>query len=928
MSKQPLLVLVDGSAVFHRGYHAIPHLSNKDGEPTNAVYGFITIMIKVLEALKPDYVVVAWDKSSKTFRNEMYVDYKATRKKMDDELRVQIEPTKELVHALGIPFIEVENYEADDIIGTLARKAEARGDLNIVIATGDRDQLQLVDQKTVVDMFNPRGLEPTRYDLAKMREKYGLTPEQFIDYKALVGDTSDNIPGVSGIGDKGAQKLLAAYGSLDGIYDHVDEISGNVGEKLRAGKDMAYLSRKLSVIVCDMDVELDLEAARIGQYDREKLDELFRRLDFRHGLLAKLPGAPSIGLVETKAGASSGALTLFGDEAGAAKKERPHLASAQYRAVTMTDELAELVKNLSAQEVFAFDTETTSVDTMVAELVGLSVSWRAGEAWYVPVGHMAGTQLDRKAVLEALRPVFENEAIGKVGHNLKFDYEVLARHGVKVRGIAFDTMVAAFLLNSLGRAQSLDDLAFSELGIEMIPIHDLIGTGKNEVTFDKTLTEDATTYAAEDADMAWRLYERLRGQLAEFSTPNEYGWSMQRLATEIEWPLIAVLGDMELRGIELDTTALAKFGERLTNRIGELKTAIYEQAGEEFNLGSPAQLGQILYGRLGLATAGVKKGKTGWSTAAGELEKLRDAHPIVGLIMEYRELDKLKNTYADALPGQVAADGRVHTSFSQVIVPSGRLSSSKPNLMNIPVRTEMGREIRTCFVAPEGRVLVSGDYSQIELRVAAALSGDEAMIETFKRGVDLHAQTAAELFEVPLEAVTKEQRAAAKTINFGVLYGMSAHGLSVATGMPMEQAQDFIDRYFMARPKVREYLDGLKKFAYDNQYIETIFGRRHAFPEIRSTNYQIRSATERVVINLPLQGAAAEIYKLAMIAADKQLDDDCGLLLQIHDELIVEAPEAKGEAVAAMLKDTMSGVIDLGVPLVVDTAVGKNWGEL
>ncbi len=923
MSKQPLLVLVDGSAVFHRGYHAIPHLSNKDGEPTNAVYGFLTIMVKVLESLKPDYVIVAWDKSAKTFRNEMYAGYKATRKKMDDELRVQIEPTKELVRALGLPFVEAENYEADDIIGTLARKAEARGDLNIVIATGDRDQLQLVDQKTVVDMFNPRGMEPTRYDLAKMREKYGLTPAQFIDYKALVGDTSDNIPGVSGIGDKGAQKLLAEYKTLDGIYEHVDEISGSVGEKLRVGKDMAYMSRALSVIKCDMDLELDLDAARIGQYRRDELDDLFRRLDFRHGLLARLPGAPAATEAQP-----AGAPTLFGDGEAAVKKERTHLAGANYRSVTTPAELEKLVESLNRQEVFAFDTETTGVDTMTAKLVGLSVSFHEGEAFYVPVGHVQGTQLAHDEVVRALRPVFENKAIGKVGHNLKFDYEVLAQCGVHVRGIVFDTMVAAFLLNSLGRAQSLDGLAFHELGIEMIPISELIGAGKHETTFDKTLIEHATTYAAEDADMAWRLYERLRGQLAEFSTPNAYGWSMERLATEVEWPLIPVLGDMELRGIELDTAALEKFGRRLSGRIGELKSQIYELAGEEFNLGSPAQLGQILYGRLGLTTAGVKKGKTGWSTAAGELEKLRDAHPIVGLIMEYRELDKLKNTYADALPGQVGPDGRVHTSFSQVIVPSGRLSSSKPNLMNIPVRTEMGREIRTCFVAPKGRVLVSGDYSQIELRVAAALSGDENMIETFKQGLDLHAQTAAELFEVPLDAVTKEQRAAAKTINFGVLYGMSPHGLSVATGMPMEQAQEFIDRYFMARPKVRTYLDDLKKFAYDNLYIETIFGRRHAFPEIRSTNYQIRSATERVVINLPLQGAAAEIYKLAMIAVDRKLDDDCGLLLQIHDELIVEAPEAKGTAVAKLLEETMGGVIDLGVPLVVDTAVGKNWGEL
>jgi DNA polymerase-1 len=511
---------------------------------------------------------------------------------------------------------------------------------------------------------------------------------------------------------------------------------------------------------------------------------------------------------------------------------------------------------------------------------------------------------------------------------VKFDYQVLKQHGVIVAPVVFDTMVAAFLLNSRGRAQSLDDLGYSELGIEMIPISELIGTGKAQVSFDRALIEEATTYACEDADMAWRLYERLREQLGEHGVTNVWGWSTERLANEIEWPIIPVLGKMELAGIELDSAFLHRAGERMGKQIGELKEKIYQLAGEEFNLNSPAQLGQILYGRLGLSTAGVKKGKTGHSTAAGELEKMRELHPIIELIMQFRELDKLKSTYVDALPGQVAADGRVHTSFSQVIVPSGRLSSSGPNLMNIPVRTQLGREIRTAFVAPEGRVLVSGDYSQIELRVAAALSGDEAMIETFRQGVDLHARTAAEIFEVPLESVTKDQRAAAKTINFGVLYGMSAHGLSVATGFAQEQAQDFIDRYFMVRPKLREYIDGLKAFAHEHEYIETIFGRRYPCPEIKSNNYQIRSATERVVVNIPLQGAAADIYKLAMIELDRRLDDDSRLLLQIHDELIVETPAAQGEAVAKLLEETMSGVIELGVPLAVDTAVGKTWGEL
>jgi DNA polymerase-1 len=926
--KKPLLVLVDGSAVFHRGYHAIPHLSNSKGEPTNAIYGFVTILIKVLGDLKPKYVIVAWDKSEQTFRKEMYPEYKATRIKQPDDLYAQMPPTKELVQTLGIPLIEVGGYEADDIIGTLARKAEKRGDVNIVIATGDRDQLQLVDSATVVDMFNPRGLEPTRYDLAKMKDKYGLTPKQFIDYKALVGDTSDNIPGVKGIGDKGAQKLLAEYKTLDGIYEHIDEISGKQGEYLRTGKDLAYLSKELSTIVCDMPLELDLEAATVGRHDHTQVRELFSRLEFRSSLLAKLPQAVEA-VVKAPAGGAA-VQSLFGDEAveDLQKKQREHLEAATYTAITTEAELNKLAADLNSVEAFAFDTETTSVDTIEAELVGLSFSWKEAEAYYVPVAHTAGTQLNRDMVLKALKPALENPAIRKVGHNIKFDYEMLRRYGIEAGPIGFDTMIAAFLLNSGGRGLSLDDLAFTELGVEMIPIKELIGAGKAEITFDQTLIEDATVYAAEDADMSWRLYEKLRTRLAAENEPNKYGWNLSRLAAEIEWPMVPVLGEMELKGIELDIAVLKRFGEQLEQRIGELKEQVYEHAGEEFNLGSPAQLGQILFGRLALPSAGLKKGKTGISTAADVLEKLRDAHPVIPLIMEYRELDKLKNTYVDALPGMVKADGRVHTSFNQTGAATGRLSSTNPNLQNIPVRTQLGREIRAAFVAPEGRVLVAADYSQIELRIAAALAGDEAMIRTFREGIDLHQQTAAELFGVPLEEVTKDQRSASKTINFGVLYGMSAHGLSVATGMDGKAAAGFIDRYFEVRPKLKAYIDATKQFAHEHEYTATLFGRRRACPEIKSSNFQIRSGAERVAVNVPIQGTAADIYKLAMIRVAEKLDDDCPLLLQIHDELIVEAPAAKAEAVERLLRAEMSSVLDVGVPLAVDTAVGTNWGVL
>lgn len=934
--KKPLLVLVDGSAVFHRGYHAIPHLSNSKGEPTNAVYGFVTILLKVLADLKPEYMIVAWDKSSKTFRKEMYPEYKATRSAMPDDLRAQIVPTKELVRVLNLPLIEVENYEADDIIGTLARKAEDSGKLEVVIATGDRDQLQLIDESTVVDMFNPRGLEPTRYDLAKMQEKYGLTPRQFIDYKAIVGDTSDNIPGIKGIGDKGAQKLLAEYKTLEGVFEHADEIAGKMGEYIRASKDIAFLSRELSTIVRDMDLELDLEAAIVGSHDRSAVHEFFVSQEFSSKLLEKLP--PSVreealelggdGDSELRPVSGSGPLTLFGDGEEVRKPVRDHLDSAKYVAITTEAALGEMVAELARQKVFAFDTETTSVDTITAKLVGISLSWKAGEAYYIPVGHQHGEQLDVGVVIRALGPIFEDATIQKTGHNIKFDYEMLAGAGVRVAGIGFDTMIAAFLLNSVGRAQSLDDLAFSRLGIEMIPISEMIGTGKTQTTFDAVEIDAATVYAAEDADVSWRLYELLRADLDAQDERNEYGWSMKRLADEVEWPIISVLGEMELAGIELDEKILSTFGKRLEKRIGELKELVYQEAGEEFNLGSPAQLGQILYGRLGISTAGLKKGKTGVSTAADVLEKLKDQHPIVGYIMEYRELDKLKNTYVDALPAQVSPDGRVHTSFSQVIAQTGRLSSSNPNLQNIPVRTELGREIRAAFVAPKGRVLVGADYSQIELRVAASLAGDEAMIQTFRDGIDLHQQTAGMLFGVPIEEVTKDQRYAAKTINFGVLYGMSAHGLSVATGMGGKDAAEFIEKYFEVRPKLRDYIEAVKRFGLDKGYTETLFGRRRACLEMRSTNFQIRSAAERVAVNVPIQGTAADIYKLAMIELAKRLDDDCDLLLQIHDELIVEAPEAKAEGVAELMREVMISVIDLGVPLAVDTAIGPTWGDL
>jgi len=912
--KKERLVLVDGNALFHRAYHAVPHLTNKDGVPTNAVYGFANIMIKMMGDLKPKYVVICWDKSSKTFRKDMYPEYKATRKSMDDELRVQIPLVKELVDALNLPFVELENYEADDIIGTFSRQAKG---YETIIVTGDKDELQLVDEHVKVYMLRKGFTETQIYGLEEMMETYGLTPKEFIDLKALQGDSSDNIPGVPGVGPKTAVDLIQKYGSLDGVYENLHELRGKLKERLEQNKDLAYLSYKLSTIALDAPVKLDLHHATLNEVDRQALHELFMRLNFK-SLLSKLP-AEMVGPED----AGSGEPSLFGDSGvSGGKRQRAHLKSAKYSSVTTASELEMLVKKLGSKKVIALDTETTSIDVMEAELVGMSFSVKTGEAYYIPVGHESGTQLSKEDVLQALKPILEDKKIGKVGHNIKYDYQICKRAGIHVQNIVFDTMVAGFILNPLARTQGLGDLAYGELGIEMIPIEELIGTkGKDQKSFDQTDIAVATEYACEDADVAWRLYEHLAPQI------QKEGFA--ELAEKTEWPLIEVLGDMELNGIELDVEFLNKFNKKLSKDILECQEKIWKIAGGTFNISSPNQLQDILFNKLGLPTQGVKKGKTGYSTAANELDRLRGTHEIIDHISQYRELTKLKSTYVDALPGQVSpVDNRVHTSFNQTIAQTGRLSSMNPNLQNIPVRTEIGREIRKAFVAPKGRVLVSADYSQIELRVAAALSKDEGMIETFKKGIDLHQQTAAELYGVKLDDVTKEQRYAAKTINFGVLYGMSAHGLSVATGMTREEALGFIARYFEVRPKLKQYIEDTKEFARKNEYTATLLGRKRPCPEINSKNHIIAAAAERMAVNVPIQGTAADIYKLAMIEVAPKLGEESKLLLQIHDELIVETDVDKADHVAKILKDTMEKAYDLGVPLAVDTDSGQNWGEL
>lgn len=917
-AKNQRLVLVDGSAMFHRGYHALPGLTNAAGEPTNAIYGFTMILLKALEELKPRYVVVTWDKSDETvFRKKLYPEYKAQRKKSPDDLKAQVAPTREVVEALGLPWVELGGYEADDIIGTFASQAEVlRPDLEVIIVTGDMDELQLISDRTKVYTMKRGFSDTVIYDMAAMQEKYGLTPQQFIDLKALKGDSSDNIPGVPGVGEKTAQTLIQTYKTLDGVYQHVDELKGKLKERMVENKELAYLSRELSVIVRDAPIKLDLDAAVVGRYDRDRIKELFHRYEFK-SLLRKLP----------EEAAPDAEPTLFDGIAGeappvqaATKPERGHLKSAHYHTVTNQQQLQELAALLGQQTAFALDTETDGIASATCGLVGISVSCKEGEAYYIPLTHEAGEQLSLEAVQTALAPVFSDPKIGKVGHNIKFDYEVLARHGLTPTPITFDTMIAGFLMNPAGRAQSLSDMAFSEFDIDMIPISELIGSGRNQTSFAAAPIEEATTYAAEDADVTWRLYLRTKQQLEEAG--------FTKLAERTEWPLIEILGKMELAGVLLDSSVLAGLQQTFAKEIEALQKAIWKEAGEEFNIASPSQLAVVLYDKLQLNKAGVKKGKTGYSTAAKELDKIRHAHPIVPLISEYRELTKLQSTYIETLPELTDANGRIHTSFSQTVAQTGRLSSNNPNLQNIPVRTELGRKIRDAFVAPPGRKLVSADYSQIELRVAAALSGDQGMIETFKQGIDLHQQTAAEMFGVKLEEVTKEQRYAAKTINFGVLYGMSAHGLSIATGMSREDAASFIERYFAVRKPLADYIERTKEFGREHGYTETKLGRRRPCPDITASNFTVRAAAERVAVNVPIQGTAADIYKLAMIELAAQLPAGADLLLQIHDELIVECRSEQADEVSALMKRVMESVYDLGVPLAVDTAVGDNWGQL
>lgn len=915
---QKKLVLIDGHSLAYRAFHALPaDLQSPSGELTNASYGFMLMLLTVLEEEKPNYIIVCFDKGP-SFRVDVYDEYKAHREKMPDEMRGQMARVREIVEAFGMPIVELEEYEADDLLGTLSRQGAEQG-LDVLIVTGDRDALQLVDDHITVLTSGRRFSDTIHYTVDAVRERYGLEPEQLIDLKALIGDRSDNIPGVKGVGEKGATSMLQEYESLDSIYDHLEELSTRYQNALRAGKAEAYLSRRLGRIVKDAPVELDLATAQTTKgFDREKLLDLLRQLGFRT-LVDRIPvaGAPK---------RDEGQQLLLFDADGSDAPSAEDLGA--YHLVADTSALAKLSARLQEAKTIAVDTETTAIDAVTADLVGISVTDVEGSAWYVPVRAPVGDRtLDIHRVAEHLGPVLADGEITKIGHNLKYDMKVLAQAGLPVKGPLFDTMVGEWVLNP-DSALGLKSQAWTRLGVQMTEITELIGTGRDQITMAQVPVEKAMPYAAADADMTLRLARQLEPELREREQMD--------LFRDLEMALLPVLTDMELTGIKLDREWLIGLSDELTMRLEALETSIYQHAGEVFNVNSTQQLSEVLFDRLALPTRGARKTKSGYySTRASVLEGLQGEHPIIDAILEYRELSKLKSTYVDALPELVNPEtGRIHTSYNPTGTVTGRISSTNPNLQNIPIRTEEGRRIRRAFVAQEGWLLLGADYSQVELRVMAHVSEDRGLIEAFERGEDIHTTTAAAVYGVPLDAVSYEMRSVAKAVNFGLIYGQGAFGLARQINVSVDDAQVFISRYFDRFPGVRAYMDQIQTDAAEKGYVETLLKRRRYFPELAAgsrASSRGRQAAQRMAINTPIQGSAADIIKLAMIRMHRRLAEEklrARMLLQVHDEVVLEVPEDELDAATQVVCATMENAIDLRVPLRVDVEVGQNWLDM
>lgn len=885
------LVLVDGSSYVYRAFHALPQLRNSRGDPTGAVYGMTNMLRKLLEQYAPDLIAVVFDAKGETFRDQLFAAYKANRPPMPSELAAQINPIHEVVRALGVPVLMIEGVEADDVIATLAERAAA-DDMSVLISTGDKDMAQLVGKQ--VTLVNT--MTDALYDEQEVVKKFGVTPARMVDYLALIGDTVDNIPGVPHVGPKTAAKWLQQYGSLDALVRNAGEVPGKAGESLRSCLEQLPLARELATVRRDVPLAVRPQDLKRMPPDVAALRELYRRLEFQ-SLLNEL-----------------------------GRSETPAAASAAYETILELAQLDAWVARLLAAELFAIDTETTSLDPMCAELVGISFSDCVGCGAYVPLAHVypgAPTQLDRNEVLARLKAVLEDTQRRKVGQNLKYDLIVLARHGVELAGIAYDTMLESYVLNSTASRHDMDSLALRYLGYETLTYEAVTGKGKAQISFSEVPVEQASRYAAEDADVTLRLHERLWPQLLEVET-------LRKLFSEVEMPLLSVLARMQRHGVRIDAPMLRRQSEELAKRMLELEHEAHTLAGQPFNLESPKQIQEVFYDKLGLPV--LKKTPKGQpSTAEDVLQELALDYPLPRVLLDYRTLSKLKSTYTDKLPEMINPEtGRVHTSYHQGVAATGRLSSSDPNLQNIPVRTAEGRRIRQAFLAADGFRLMSADYSQIELRIMAHLSGDAGLQQAFARGLDVHRETAAEVFGVASELVTADMRRHAKAINFGLIYGMSEFGLARQLRIDRETARDYVKRYFERYPGVREFMDRTRAQARERGYVETVFGRRLYAQDINASNQARRQYAERAAINAPMQGSAADLIKLAMLAVDRWIDASgarARMTMQVHDELVFEIAQEEVATAAEQIRRCMIEVGRLSVPLEVDIGIGDNWDE-
>jgi DNA polymerase-1 len=919
MTNQPRLFLIDGHALAYRTYFALTRAGDpsrwitKSGEPTAGTYGFVSVLLSLLEREKPEYLAVSFD-TGRTFRDDLFDEYKATREKMPEDLRLQIKRIREIITTFGIPILEAEGFEADDVLGTVARQAAAQ-DVHTIIVTGDRDLLQLASENVTIQLSGQKLSEAADYGPEQVRKRYGLEPGQLIDYKALVGDSSDNIPGVRGVGEKTATSLLQQFKNLDNIFANLDDVPARFRSKLEEGREDAYLSKKLGQIETEVPIEFNLEACRAQAYNRDEIADLFRELEFR----------TLLNRIQTDAAGGEQQMSLFVSEGQTQQTRTVHI-------VDNSEKLDNLIQRLEAAEEIAFDVETTSTDAIQAELVGISLAAQPEEGFYIPVGHIpakGSAQLDLETVLEALRAPLTDPKKAKVGHNLKYDYTLLARHGMQVSPLSFDTMLAEWLCDPASRNLGLKSLAWIRLGVEMTEIETLIGHGRNQRSMAVVPITEVAPYAAADAEVCLRLLPILREELREKH--------QVKLFQELEMPLIPILAQMEMTGISLDIDFLKQFSKELDHQITEIEDKIFKEAGRTFNINSTQQLSNVLFDDLSLQPPDrARRTASGhYSTAASVLEELRSAHPIVEHILAYREITKIKSTYADALPQQVNPQtGRIHTSFNQTGSVTGRLASSNPNLQNIPVRTEIGREIRRAFIAEKGHTLLSVDYSQIELRIVAHLSEDKAMLQAFREDQDIHSATAAAIFGVDPANVSSDLRRRAKAINFGLIYGMSPFGLTRTTDLTLAEAEDFVKAYFDRFPGVEKYLEETRQQAAQVGYVSTLLGRRRYFPQLTSdasVSEQARARAMREAINAPIQGTASDIIKIAMIRLPQALEEHklkANMLIQVHDELVLECPQSELASTSQTVQKIMQEAFELRVPLKTDAKAGTTWASM